>query len=214
MMAAPSNKRDRSEYLAEYYRKNRERLRAAKHAKYLENRDEHIAVAKQTNERLRPRKTPEPPPGLPPLRRRWAVIQDKVYFSSRLGYSQSDLLTAVSDLQISLNHPHLWDEARDKMRIRSLRQNYTPEKRAKRAQAVAEARRAAGAGTKEAVGQRMDPPTKRRWLVIGNRIFINPATPIDLDGLLRAVQAMRMEARRMLKAETSPSAKKKPAPKK
>lgn len=126
--SAKPQKPDRSKYMAEYYLRRRDELRQIKHQRYLDNRDEIIAAQQERNREknkkhnlkraekmaeakraaraakgAKPRT--EPPPGVrisPPLRRRWLIIGDRIYFNSRLGFSPAEVNVALSELKTAI----------------------------------------------------------------------------------------------------------------
>lgn len=182
---------DRREYMAAYYRRRREEIRRRRHAHYLENREDHIATVQQARQRATVTDEERPP-----IRRRWLVIGDRVYFNSRLGISASEMKTVISDLRASIARQtgdpeefarnatrqrkhlrHLNKRAADLEKMRIYRQNVlgsTPRQ-------------------DEPVGSRITV-SNRRWLIVGNRLYFNPKVELTLQDVQRAASELRRSA--------------------
>ena len=202
-MATKPTTPDRSDYMAEYYRKRRDDLRRQRHQKYLENRDERIAGVQQAK---KSGKKPASAENAVPVRRRWLVIGDRVYFNSRLGVSRSEMDTVISDLRRSIE---LQKDDPEEFSKNSTRQRKHLNYLANRSTSVArmnEYREKVIGSTprKEApVGERITV-SKRRWLVIGHRLYFNPKVELTMQDVRQALSDLRRTITRPSCREKNP----------
>lgn len=192
-------------YLADYYLRNRDRLREQRHKRYLEKRDEVIKKVQEN----RPPPTQERPADAPPLRRRWLVIGDRVYFNTKLGVSQAEMVTVLSDLQMSMRRL----EKADKAMLTALRNSQRKHLHFLENQDTYKARMDAYREKVEGSVPRDEPPvgprtvvSRRRWMVRGERVFFNPTVAFELADILK-VMAEQQEAIKRLKSKDSGSAR-------
>lgn len=188
---------DRSEYMAAYYRKRREDLRKIKHERYLENREEHIATMQAT--KGRGKNAAVEAGGAPPVRRRWLVIGDRVYFNSRLGVSKSEMSTVVSDLQKSIARQSDDPEEFTRNSIRQRKHmDYLKNRKGEITRMRSYREKVFGSTPRkeEPVGSRITV-SKRRWIVVGNRLYFNPKVELTLQDVRKAVSDLQKSVMRL-----------------
>ena len=184
---------DRSEYMAAYYLKRREDLRKIKHERYLENREEHIAAVQQSKAGM---SNVEDDGTTPPVRRRWLVIGDRVYFNSRIGISQGEMRTVLDDLKRSIASQTEEEFTRNSIRQRKhlayIKNRSGEIDRMRKYREKVEGstpRKDSPVGTRITV-------TKRRWMVVGSRLYFNPKVELTLHDVQQAVRELRLSLTR------------------
>jgi hypothetical protein len=200
---------DRKEYLAEYYRKRRAKIRAQRKEKYLENREAEIARSAKKDKRNPNRKTSSQVG--PPLRRRWVVIGEEIFFNSKLGFGSAEMVTALRDLHLSLDIRDQWNVPELNKRRRDHLRNFDEKRRAARKAAMAAARKGTKAkpvtkGAKAGEGLTLGT-IRRKWMVIGTRLYFNPTQPLQVQELLRAMGQLQAEVRKRSDSSPAPQAR-------